>query len=226
MKFLKILFELSGGRKKRSLINPVKVKRIFAVTTLTNDNKGHQYVTEKNQTMRELEVPPSISGNRKISVFVNPLSINSTENSNDSCTEDDVVLRKKNSGSGTNAAAAEVLRTARRFKKPEFSKGSTGSLDESLFESVDSSTPTTKLKDKSNEDAKNLNGEAGSSSLDSITNSLASSSPEITAANKSSQVRSFRVSSALTFWFEKNTYFCWFLKKKWLRIYCKILEKF
>lgn len=141
--------------------------------------------------MRELEVPPSISGNHKISVFVNPLSLNSTENSNDSFTEDEVVLRKKNNiGNGTNAAAAEVLRTARRFKKPEFSKGSTGSLDESLFESVDSSTPTTKIKEK-NEDAKNLNGEAGSSSLDSITNSLASSSPEIVAANKSTQVMNF-----------------------------------
>ncbi|XP_031783167.1 protein dopey-1 homolog isoform X3 [Nasonia vitripennis] len=179
-----------GGRKKKSIINPVKVKRIFAVTTLTTDNKGHQYVTERNQTMRELEVPPSISGNRRISVFVNPLSLNGNENSNDSLTEEDLLPMKRHStgviGGGSNAAAAEVLRTARRFKKPEFNKGSTGSLDESLFESVDSTIATAKTRDKTGS-VKKLNGEVGSSSLDSITNSLASSSPEIVTANKSSQ---------------------------------------
>lgn len=168
----------------------MKVKRIFAVTTLTTDNKGHQYVTERNQTMRELEVPPSISGNRRISVFVNPLSLNGNENSNDALTEEDLLPMKRHStgviGGGSNTAA-EVLKTARRFKKPEFNKGSTGSLDESLFESVDSTTATAKTRDKT-ESTKKLNGEVGSSSLDSITNSLASSSPEIVAANKSSQV--------------------------------------
>jgi hypothetical protein len=147
-------------------------------------------VTERNQTMRELEVPPSISGNRRISVFVNPLSLNVNENSNDSLTEDDSLSTKKSvttTGATASTVAADVLKNARRFKKPEFNKGSTGSLDESLFESTDSMTPTAKTKDK-NDYTKALNGEIGSSSLDSITNSLASSSPEILNANKNSQV--------------------------------------
>ncbi|KAJ8674892.1 hypothetical protein QAD02_010678 [Eretmocerus hayati] len=174
-----------GGRKKRSLINPVKVKRIFAVTTLTNDNKGNQYVTERNQTMRELEVPPSISGNRKISVFVNPLSFNGNENLTDSLGDDNSLPMKRHS-SGSGGAAVDVLKTARRFRKPQFSKGSTGSLDESLFESVDSNSVVSKPQDRI-ESAPNMNGDLASSSLDSLTNSLASSSPEILAANKTPQ---------------------------------------
>lgn len=180
----------------------MKVKRIFAVTTLTSDNKGNQYVTERNQTaMKELEVPPSIAGNRRISVFVNPMSLNGNENSNDSMTEDDSMMAKRNSApANPNAAAAEVLKNARRFKKPNFSKGSTGSLDESLFESVNSTatttTPTTTTATAKTKNTRNsestandkLNGDVNSSSLDSITNSLASSSPEITATNKTAQV--------------------------------------
>ncbi|XP_058800674.1 protein dopey-1 isoform X2 [Phymastichus coffea] len=167
-----------GGRKKKSLINPVKVKRIFAVTTLTNDNNGSQYVTERNQTMKELEVPPSISGNKKISVFVNPLSMNGGDNF-DSLLEDGSIISKRSStGATSNVAVEEVLKSARRFKKPELARSSTGSLDESLFESVNSTLAnTTKVKEKS-EDMKKLNGDIGSSSLDSITNSI-ESSPEI-----------------------------------------------
>lgn len=188
-----------GGRKKKSIINPVKVKRIFAVTTLTSDNKTSQYVTERNQSMmRELEVPPAISENRKISVFVNPLSLSVNENSNDSFTEDDnssQFTSKRNSSFTTNVGLIQqnlitndvVLRNARRFKKSDNSKGSTGSLDESLFESVDSVTQSVKIKDK-NEDEKKSNGEVESSSLDSITNSFASSSPEIISVNKTTSV--------------------------------------
>ncbi|KYM98153.1 Protein dopey-1 like protein [Cyphomyrmex costatus] len=160
--------------KKKKQINPVKIKRIFAVTTLaTGDNCNH-YVTERNQFMKELEVPPSISGNRKISVFVNPLSINCNENSNDSLTEDDSLpsMRKTN-------LTTELLKNATRFKKIDFDKGSTASLDESLFESANSSL---KAKDKSS--YKKLNDDVDSSS-DSITNSLDSSSPEVT--NKQSK---------------------------------------
>ncbi|XP_050446319.1 protein dopey-1 homolog isoform X1 [Cataglyphis hispanica] len=162
------------GKKKKQTINPVKIKRIFAVTTLaTGDNCNH-YVTERNQFMKELEVPPSISGNRKISVFVNPLSINCNENSNDSLTEDDSLpsIRKVN-------LTTELLKNATRFKKIDFDKGSTASLDESLFESANSSL---KVKDKSS--FKKLNDDVDSS-LDSITNSLDSSSPEVT--NKQSK---------------------------------------
>nr|XP_050849506.1 protein dopey-1 homolog isoform X2 [Vespula vulgaris] len=155
-------------KKKKKSINPVKVKRIFAVTTLaTGDNCNH-YVTERNQFMKELEVPPSISGNRKISVFVNPLSINCNENSNDSLTEDDSFSSMKKSNLTT-----EILKNATRFRKIDFDKGSTASLDESLFESANSS-----LKGKDKNTLKKMNGDIGSS-LDSITNSFDSSSPEI-----------------------------------------------
>lgn len=162
------------GKKKKQAINPVKIKRIFAVTTLaTGDNCNH-YVTERNQFMKELEVPPSISGNRKISVFVNPLSINCNENSNDSLTEDDSFpsIRRAN-------LTTELLKNATRFKKIDFDKGSTASLDESLFESANNSS--SKAKDKS---SFKKNDDVGSS-LDSITNSLDSSSPEVT--NKQSK---------------------------------------
>ncbi|KMQ93130.1 protein dopey-1-like protein [Lasius niger] len=162
------------GKKKKQTINPVKIKRIFAVTTLASGDNCNHYVTERNQFMKELEVPPSISGNRKISVFVNPLSINCNENSNDSLTEDDSLpsIRKAN-------LTTELLKNATRFKKIDFDKGSTASLDESLFESANSSL---KAKDKSS--FKKLNDDVDSS-LDSITNSLDSSSPEVT--NKQSK---------------------------------------
>ncbi|XP_076619120.1 protein DOP1 homolog isoform X1 [Colletes latitarsis] len=159
------------GKKKKKAINPVKVKRIFAVTTLAAGENCNQYVTERNQFMKELEVPPSISGNRKISVFVNPLSLNCNENSNDSLTEDELLPSTKKANLTT-----ELLKNATRFKKIDFDKGSTASLDESLFESTNSS-----LKAKDKNGFKKLNGEVNSS-LDSITNSFDSSSPEI--ANK------------------------------------------
>ncbi|XP_076237167.1 protein DOP1 homolog isoform X5 [Calliopsis andreniformis] len=157
------------GKKKKKAINPVKVKRIFAVTTLAAGDNCNQYVTERNQFMKELEVPPSISGNRKISVFVNPLSLNCAENSNDSLTEDELVPSTKKANLTT-----ELLKNATRFKKIDFDKGSSASLDESLFESANSS-----LKTKDKNGFKKLNGEVDSS-LDSITNSFDSSSPEIT----------------------------------------------
>lgn len=156
------------GRKKKRPINPVKVKRIFAVTTLATGDNGNQYVTERNQFMKELEVPPSISGNRNISVFVNPLSSNCNANSNDSLTEPDELM---SSLKKTSLPPAELLKNATRFKKPDFEKGSTASFDESLFESANSS------RAKERTDSKKLNKELGSS-LDSITNSLDSSSPE------------------------------------------------
>ncbi|XP_076277872.1 protein DOP1 homolog isoform X2 [Lasioglossum baleicum] len=164
------------GKKKKKTINPVKVKRIFAVTTLAAGDNCNQYVTERNQFMKELEVPPSISGNRKISVFVNPLSLNCNENSNDSLTEDESLPSVKKANLTT-----ELLKNATRFKKIDFDKGSTASLDESLFESANSSSKT---KDKNG--FKKLNGEVGSS-LDSITNSFDSSSPEIT--NKQTKLK-------------------------------------
>ncbi|XP_033338749.1 protein DOP1 homolog isoform X2 [Megalopta genalis] len=164
------------GKKKKKAINPVKVKRIFAVTTLAAGDNCNQYVTERNQFMKELEVPPSISGNRKISVFVNPLSLNCNENSNDSLTEDESLPSVKKANLTT-----ELLKNATRFKKIDFDKGSTASLDESLFESANSSSKT---KDKAG--FKKLNGEVGSS-LDSITNSFDSSSPEIT--NKQAKLK-------------------------------------
>ncbi|CAL7952170.1 unnamed protein product [Xylocopa violacea] len=157
------------GKKKKKAINPVKVKRIFAVTTLAAGDNCNQYVTEKNQFMKELEVPPSISGNRKISVFVNPLSLNCSENSNDSLTEDELLPSVKKANLTT-----ELLKNATRFKKIDFDKGSNGSLDESLYESASSS-----LKAKEKNGFKKLNGEVDSS-MDSITNSFDSSSPEIT----------------------------------------------
>lgn len=138
------------GPKKKT-INPVKVKRIFAVTTLTNSDKGHQYVTERNQVMKELEVPPGIAGNRKISVFVNPLSMNGGEHMlpDETTNEDEVTVtnNKKNS--------AEMLKNAKRFKKSEFNKGSTGSLDESLFDTA--STKTTSITITNNIINNNIN---------------------------------------------------------------------
>lgn len=146
-------------RKKPQTINPVKVKRIFAVTTLASGgDKQMRFVTEKNQS-RELEVPPSISGNKKISVFINPLSNN--DNSNDSFTEDETpsLANKK--------ISADLLKNVKRFSKTDIE--STTSLDDNLFEA---------LKSKVKEDRK-VNGEVDSS-FESIDNSFDSSSPDIT----------------------------------------------
>lgn len=162
--------KLRKGKKKKKSINPVKVKRIFAVTTLTSGENGHRYITERNQTMKELEVPSSIAGNRRISVFVNPLSINGNENSNDSLTEEDSLVAVKK----INAPTSDLLKHAKRFRKPKFNKGSTGSLDESLFDTINSN-----LKATEKSELKKLNGDIGSS-LDSLANSFESSSPEVT----------------------------------------------
>uniref|UniRef100_A0ABD2XAC5 Dopey N-terminal domain-containing protein n=3 Tax=Trichogramma kaykai TaxID=54128 RepID=A0ABD2XAC5_9HYME len=180
-----------GGRKKKPIINPVRVKRIFAVTTLMSDNKGNQYVTERNQMMRELEVPPVISGNRQMSVFVNPLSFNGGNDHSGESAEEEMTPVKK-AFQSMNAAAAEVLRSAKRFKKPQFNKGSTGSLDESLFEpseSTSANSSTVKANTTSMIEKK-VNGDVSSASLDSLTNSLASNSPEILANNKTNQQQS------------------------------------
>ncbi|XP_015109292.1 protein dopey-1 [Diachasma alloeum] len=147
-------------RKKKKAINPVKVKRIFAVTTLANTDKGNQYVTERNQFMKELEVPPSISENKNISVFVNPLSVNCTTNSLDSLNDEET--RK-------SAIPVELFKNATRFKKP-LENRSSGSFDDSLFETAGS---TSKGRDKTN--LKKVSKELGSS-LDSISNSLESNS--------------------------------------------------
>lgn len=157
------------GKKKKKSINPVKVKRIFAVTTLTSGENGHRYITERNETMKELEVPSSIAGNRRISVFVNPLSLNGTENSNESLEEDDSMVAVKK----INAPTSDLLKHAKRFRKPKFNKGSTGSLDESLFDTANSNS---KMREKS--ELKKYNGDIGSS-LDSLANSFESSSPEV-----------------------------------------------
>ncbi|XP_034945114.1 protein dopey-1 homolog isoform X2 [Chelonus insularis] len=162
------------GKQKKKSINPVKVKRIFAVTTLTNTEKGNQYITERNQFMKELEVPPSISGNCNISVFVNPLSSAvGNSNSTESLIEEDVINEGKKGSLPT-----DILKNATRFKKPSVGQVSTGSFDESLFESINS---ISKTKEPSPKETKQLNKEFGSS-LDSITNSIESSSPDI--ANK------------------------------------------
>ncbi|XP_012276640.1 protein dopey-1 homolog isoform X2 [Orussus abietinus] len=159
--------KLKRGKKKKPSINPVKVKRIFAVTTLASCNNGMNYVTERNQFMKELEVPASISGSRNFSVFVNPLSLNCNANSNESLNEEDCLVGVKKTSLGS-----DLLKNATRFKGTIFDKGSSASLDESLFESATSSS---KIKEKST--TKKSNGDA-ESSLDSITNSFDSSSPE------------------------------------------------
>ncbi|XP_011306689.1 protein dopey-1 homolog isoform X2 [Fopius arisanus] len=148
-------------RRRKKGINPVKVKRIFAVTTLANTDKGNQYVTERNQFMKELEVPPSISENKNISVFVNPLSVNCNTNSLDSLNEEEVKRA---------AIPVELLKNATRFKKP-LDNRSSGSFDESLFETPGSSSK----RDKGN--LKKVSKELGSS-LDSISNSLESNSAD------------------------------------------------
>ncbi|KAK0181813.1 hypothetical protein PV327_000009 [Microctonus hyperodae] len=155
-------------KQKKKSINPVKVKRIFAVTTLANADKGNHYVTEKNQFMKELEVPPSISGNCNISVFVNPLSVSCNTNSTDSLTEDDTTpnVNKK------SILPEELLKNASRFKKSNIGKTTTRSFDESLFESTSSLTKNTETCD-----VKQLNKDH-CSSLDSITDSFESNSSE------------------------------------------------
>lgn len=101
-----------GRRKVTS--NPVRAKRIFAVTTLVGGGKReNHYITEKNSYIKELEHSVSVNrhASQNISVFVNPFSsnTNNSNTSNDSATEDD--------SSGKISAAHECIRNATRFQQ-------------------------------------------------------------------------------------------------------------
>ncbi|XP_067010621.2 protein dopey-1 homolog [Anabrus simplex] len=145
-----------GGRKKMQN-NPVRAKRIFAVTTLVGggDSSRH-YITEKNSYVREIEFPSSIAPNQNISVFVNPFSAatNSTSNSNDSATEDDSSSLSKPS------ATPEILRNAtrlhpvggeaslsRKSKSAEYIKRDSFRLKKGGFEEGDDSSDSNTAED-------------------------------------------------------------------------------
>nr|CAD7456244.1 unnamed protein product [Timema tahoe] len=114
--------------------NPVRAKRIFAVTTLVSrgDNNNH-YITEKNNHIKEIEVPLSLTFGSKhnISVFVNPLvtSSSSNANSNDSATEDDSIT---NSGKGDIIKTPEFLNATRFVTSRKEVDSIRGDADSSL----------------------------------------------------------------------------------------------
>jgi hypothetical protein len=77
--------------------NPVRAKRIFAVTTLVGGGKRkNHYITEKNSYIKEHEnaIPLNKAQVQNISVFVNPFSSATTNSStsNDSSAEDNLAV--------------------------------------------------------------------------------------------------------------------------------------
>ncbi|XP_063217046.1 protein dopey-1 homolog isoform X2 [Bacillus rossius redtenbacheri] len=85
-----VIYHVSDRPSRRA--DPVKAKRIFAVTTLMAGGKG-RCVTEKNLSLGEAELLSSSATGRKrnISLFVNPFAASGSSNNNsvDSTTEDD-----------------------------------------------------------------------------------------------------------------------------------------
>lgn len=102
------------GERRKVTSNPVRAKRIFAVTTLVGGGKREShYITEKNSYIKEHENglllhKPQV---QNISVFVNPFSSTTTSSNicNDSAPEDDLTVF----GDRNAMAAHECLRTAR-----------------------------------------------------------------------------------------------------------------
>jgi hypothetical protein len=102
--------------RRKMTSNPVRAKRIFAVTTLVGGGKReNHYITEKNSYIKEHENALSLNKPQvqNISVFVNPFSSNTTNSntSNDSATEDDSM----HFSNGKVPTAHECIRNATRF---------------------------------------------------------------------------------------------------------------
>ncbi|XP_023718221.1 protein dopey-1 homolog isoform X2 [Cryptotermes secundus] len=96
--------------------NPVRAKRIFAVTTLVGGGKRkNHYITEKNSYIKEHEnaFPLNKPQLQNISVFVNPFSsaVTNSNTSNDSVAEDDLAAMSN----GKVATAHEHVCNATRF---------------------------------------------------------------------------------------------------------------
>lgn len=102
--------------KRNMTDNPVRAKRIFAVTTLVGGGKRkNHYITEKTSYIKEHEnvFPLNKPQVQNISVFVNPFSsaVTNRNTSNDSLTEDDLTALSN----GKVAAVHERVRNATRF---------------------------------------------------------------------------------------------------------------
>lgn len=102
--------------RRKMTSNPVRAKRIFAVTTLVGGGKReNHYITEKNSCIKEHESSLSLNKPQvqNISVFVNPFSSNATNSntSNDSATEDDLT----HFSNGKVPTSHECIRNATRF---------------------------------------------------------------------------------------------------------------
>lgn len=134
---MKIKNEKEERRKMTS--NPVRAKRIFAVTTLVGGGKReNHYITEKNSYIKEHEnqLPLNKPQVQNISVFVNPFSSATTNSntSNDSATEDDSAILSN----GKVATAHECIRNATRFHQRK--KGGEVGREERPADILDSSS--------------------------------------------------------------------------------------
>ncbi|PSN50572.1 hypothetical protein C0J52_14759 [Blattella germanica] len=119
---------------RRNISNPVRAKRIFAVTTLVGGGKReNHYITEKNTYVKELESALALNRPQiqNISVFVNPFSstANNSNTSNDSATEDEY---------GRISTAHECIRNATRFHQN--GKGSEMGREEKPADILDSNS--------------------------------------------------------------------------------------
>ncbi|KDR16353.1 protein dopey-1 homolog isoform X2 [Zootermopsis nevadensis] len=109
--------------RRKVTSNPVRAKRIFAVTTLVGGGKReNHYITEKNSYVKEHENALSLTKPQvqNISVFVNPFSSNTTNSntSNDSATEDDSM----HFSNGEVVTAHKYIRNATRFHQSEIGR--------------------------------------------------------------------------------------------------------
>lgn len=125
------------AERRKVISNPVRAKRIFAVTTLVGGGKREShYITEKNSYIKEHENglllhKPQV---QNISVFVNPFSSTTTNRniSNDSVPEDDSTVF----GDRKIVVPHECLGTATRFHHSK--KGSEIGREEKPADILDS----------------------------------------------------------------------------------------
>lgn len=88
--------------------DPVRAKRIFAVTTLVGSDSAKGYITEKTPHLREIDFPTSFLARQNISVFVNPFAVNNTA---ESAPEDDCIPETRE----RSASMPDFLRHATRL---------------------------------------------------------------------------------------------------------------
>ncbi|KAK7864583.1 hypothetical protein R5R35_003176 [Gryllus longicercus] len=100
-----------SGQQRMANDDPVRAKRIFAVTTLVGGDSAKHYITEKTPHLREIDFPTSFLARQNISVFVNPFAASHVS---ESAPEDECIPETRE----RSASMPDFLRHATRLHPP------------------------------------------------------------------------------------------------------------